>query len=158
MPYPVRIQALANVTALATGNRHSLALLRDGSVLGWGFNGFGQVGDGTTANRDRPTPVAGVRSAVAISAGWEFSLAVPADGTVMAWGATFGNPTPRPTASPVPGARGIRTAVASGSHAVAITTTGAVMTWGTNGHVSAHRFPAPGTSTFQMFASVCCAP
>ena len=46
VPYPVRIPDLANVTAIATGNRHSLALLKDGTVLGWGFNRFGQVGDG----------------------------------------------------------------------------------------------------------------
>ena len=139
VPYPVRVSDLANVTAIAAGNRHSLALLKDGTVLGWGFNRFGQVGDGTTMNRDRPTPVTGVRNAVAISAGWDFSVAVLADGTVMDWGATYGNPTPRPTPALVTGTRGIRTAVAGGSHVAAITTTGGVMTWGNNAHYETGR-------------------
>lgn len=134
VPYPVRVTDLANVAAIATGNRHSLALLQDGTVLGWGFNRFGQVGDGTTTNRDRPTEVAGVRNAVAISAGWDFSVALLADGTVMDWGATYGNPAPRPTARAVTGARGIRALAAGGSHVAAITNTGGVMTWGVNGH------------------------
>ena len=139
VPYPVRVPGVSNVTAIATGNRHSLVLLKDGTVLSWGFNRFGQVGDGTTMNRDRPITVNGVRNAVAISAGWDFSVAVLADGTVMDWGATYGNPTPRPTPALVPGARGIRTAVAGGSHVAAITTTGGVMTWGNNAHYETGR-------------------
>jgi len=139
VPYPVRVPGVSNVTAIATGNRHSLVLLKDGTVLSWGFNRFGQVGDGTTMNRDRPITVNGVRNAVAISAGWDFSVAVLADGTVMDWGATYGNPTPRPTPALVPGTRGIRTAVAGGSHVAAITTTGGVMTWGNNAHYETGR-------------------
>jgi len=139
VPYPVRIPDLANVTAIATGNRHSLALLQDGTVLGWGFNRFGQVGDGTTTNRDRPTEVAGVRNAVAISAGWDFSVALLSDGTVMEWGATYSNPSPRPTPAAVVGARGIRALVAGGSHVVAITNSGGVMTWGSEAHYETGR-------------------
>ena len=41
------------------GDMHSLALLKDGTVRAWGENKFGQVGDGTTINRDTPTPVPG---------------------------------------------------------------------------------------------------
>jgi len=37
---------LANPKAIAAGNRHSLALLPDGSVVGWGANASGEaVGD-----------------------------------------------------------------------------------------------------------------
>jgi alpha-tubulin suppressor-like RCC1 family protein len=143
VPYPVRIPDLANVTALATGNRHSIALLKDGTVRAWGFNGLGQVGDGSTTNRDRPVAVSGVRNAVAIAAGWDFSVALLSDGTVMEWGATYTNPSPRPTPATVVGARGIRALVAGGAHVAAITNSGGVMTWGSDGHYETGRSGNP---------------
>ena len=48
MPLPVRIPGLSDVVAISTGDMHSLALLKDGTVRAWGQNRFGQVGDGTT--------------------------------------------------------------------------------------------------------------
>ena len=45
----------SGVAAIATGFMHSCALLSSGSVMCWGNNSYGQVGDGTTA--DRMTPV-----------------------------------------------------------------------------------------------------
>jgi alpha-tubulin suppressor-like RCC1 family protein len=118
-------------------------LLEDGTVLGWGFNRFGEVGDGTTTNRDRPTKVAGVSNAVAISAGWDFSVALLSDGTVMEWGATYSNPSPRPTPAPVIGARGVRALVAGGAHVAAITNSGGVMTWGSDAHYETGRSGNP---------------
>ena len=67
-PIPVRIPDLTDVVAISAGNMHSLALLKDGTVRAWGENKWGQVGDGSTVNRDTPTPVPGVRNAVAIAA------------------------------------------------------------------------------------------
>jgi len=95
VPYPVRIPNLQNVVAISAGDRHSLALLKDGTVRAWGLNRHGQVGDGTSTNRDVPTTVPGVRNAVAIAAGGYRSVAVLADGTVMEWGANHVNLTPR---------------------------------------------------------------
>jgi alpha-tubulin suppressor-like RCC1 family protein len=130
IPYPVRVPDLQGVVAVAAGNNHSLALLADGTVRAWGENELGQVGDGTTMNRDRPVTVPGVRSAVAIAAAGYFSVIVLADGTAMEWGSTYGNPKPRPVPAPVPGARGLRSVVAGGDHVAALTQTGEVMTWG----------------------------
>ena len=134
VPYPVRVRDLAEVIAISAGNQHSLALLKDGTVRAWGENKVGQVGDGTTTNRDSPVTVQGVRNAVAIAAGAYFSVAVLSDGTAMEWGSAVGNPAPRPVPAPVAGARGIRSVVAGGGHVVALTQTGAVMTWGDNTH------------------------
>jgi alpha-tubulin suppressor-like RCC1 family protein len=39
------------VKAIAAGDWHSLALLADGRVFGWGLNESGQLGDGTTDTR-----------------------------------------------------------------------------------------------------------
>ncbi len=116
------------------GDMHSLALLKDGTVRAWGQNGFGEVGDGTTINRDTPTPVRGVRNVVAIAALAYSSVAVLSDGTAMDWGNTRGSSDPRPVPAAVVGARGLRSVVGGGAHVVALTQTGGVMTWGTSGH------------------------
>src|SRR5438128_1337854 len=88
---PVTVRApvglLTGVVALAAGEEHSLALLNNGTVMAWGENAHGQLGDGTTTNRDVPVAVKGLTGVVAIAAGLEHSLALISNGTIMAWGA-----------------------------------------------------------------------
>jgi alpha-tubulin suppressor-like RCC1 family protein len=139
VPYPVRIPDLGEVIAAKAGARHSLALRKDGTVLAWGDNKFGQVGDGTTVNRDRPVVVPGVRTAVAIAAGDYFSIVVLADGTVMEWGATYNNPAPRPVPALLPGIRGATSVVAGDGHGAVITQAGGIITWGQNAHYETGR-------------------
>jgi hypothetical protein len=69
-------------------------LKSDGTVLAWGLNVGGQVGDGTTTNRLMPVPVlesglGPLTGIAAVSAGGlgTHSLALKSDGTVVAWGA-----------------------------------------------------------------------
>lgn len=89
VPFPVRVPDLTDVVAISAGRTHSLALLKDGTIQAWGENRWGELGDGTTTNGDRPVPVQGVRNAVAMATGGdEFSAASLADGTVMTWGNT----------------------------------------------------------------------
>ena len=45
---------LSGVTAIAGGNDHSLAIMNDGTVFTWGYNGYGQLGNGITTYS--PTP------------------------------------------------------------------------------------------------------
>jgi alpha-tubulin suppressor-like RCC1 family protein len=140
VPYPVRVPDLQGVVAIAAGNDHSMALLKDGTVRVWGSNKYGQVGDGSYTNRDRPlAAVPGVRNVVAIAAGGYRSVAVLGDGTVMEWGANHVNLTPRPVPALVPGVRGIRSVVAGGEHVAALTQTGEVMTWGQDSHYDTGR-------------------
>ncbi len=51
---------LTSVRQIAVGSSHSCALLRDGTVLCWGANESGQLGDGTTTDRALPTRVPGL--------------------------------------------------------------------------------------------------
>jgi alpha-tubulin suppressor-like RCC1 family protein len=139
VPYPVRVPDLTGVTAISAGNKHSVALLADGTVRAWGENRWGQVGDGTATNRDRPTMVTGVHDAVAVAAAGYFSVAVLSDGRVMEWGATNGTPKPRTAAALVPGVRSIRSAVAGGDHVAALTRGGEVVTWGQDAHYETGR-------------------
>ena len=82
------------VTAIAAGGDHSFALCSDGTLVAWGANGNGQLGDTTTTQRNAPVAVstaAGVsalagRSVVAISGGGTHSVALCSDGTLAAWG------------------------------------------------------------------------
>jgi alpha-tubulin suppressor-like RCC1 family protein len=148
VPYPVRIPELTGVAAIATGNAHSLALMKDGTVRVWGSNKYGQIGDGSSANRDRPFTVPGVRNAVAVAAGGYRSVAVLADGTVMEWGANHVNLTPRRTPAPVAGARGVKSVVGGADHVAALTQSGEVMTWGQDAHYEIGRGGDPHTAGF----------
>jgi alpha-tubulin suppressor-like RCC1 family protein len=145
VPYPVSVPDLADAVAVCAGSSHSLALLGDGTVRAWGENKAGQVGDGTTVNRDRPVVVQGVRNAAAIAAGVDFSLAVLSDGSVMGWGRDIlGNLGAKPAPALVPGVRGIRSAVAGSAHVAAITAAGTLLTWGPNVHYETGRGRSAG--------------
>jgi alpha-tubulin suppressor-like RCC1 family protein len=148
VPFPVRIPALNDVTAISAGRTHSLALMKDGTVRAWGSNKLGEVGDGTTVDRNTPVPVLGVRNAIAVAAGGMFSLALLADGTVMTLGAKDYAGAPGPVPAVVAGARGIRTIAAGLAHAAGITDTGSVITWGDNTYYQLGRGRnAPSTPT-----------
>ncbi len=83
---PVIVPGMANVTAVAAGWIYSLALASDKTVWAWGDNSKGQLGDGTTTQRNRPVHVSGLTDVVAVAAGSSCSLAIKSDGTVWAWG------------------------------------------------------------------------
>jgi alpha-tubulin suppressor-like RCC1 family protein len=83
---PVDVSSLVGVTALAAGSSLSLALLEGGTVMAWGDNSGGQLGDGTTVGRNVPGAVTGLSEGAAVSAGANHGLALLKDGTVMAWG------------------------------------------------------------------------
>ena len=120
------------------GFYHSLGLEDDGSVYGWGRNSSGQLGDGTTTNRNVPTQVDGL-SAVGVAAGGNHSLALTVEGTVAAWGSNaygqLGDGTNSSATSPVEVADlDDVTAIAGGNyHSLAVDGDGTVWGWGFNG-------------------------
>ena len=71
---------------LASGWSHACALNLDGFAYCWGGNRFGQVGDGTTRDRDEPVPVAADVAFSALGAGSGHTCGVGVDGTVRCWG------------------------------------------------------------------------
>jgi alpha-tubulin suppressor-like RCC1 family protein len=66
----------SKITQLSAGFDHVLALRSDGTVLAWGDNSQGELGDGRTGGTSGPVQVAGLPGASQVSAGGEFSLAV----------------------------------------------------------------------------------
>ena len=77
----------AGVVAIDAGSSHNCALLEGGSLKCWGYNVSGQVGDGTTDNRNAPTQVLGLTAGVkAVAAGGNHTCAILADGGIACWG------------------------------------------------------------------------
>ena len=74
---------------IAAGDMHALAVDVDGNLWAWGYNEFGQVGNGTAAPGDfvgQPVKILEDKSIVAVSAGNDHSLALDEKGQVWAWG------------------------------------------------------------------------
>jgi hypothetical protein len=147
---PVEVTGLsAPVAAIAAGEAHSLALLSSGTVMAWGVNGLGQLGNGTETKSNVPVAVSGLTEVTAISAGGYHSLALLSNGTVKAWGYNFtgqlGDGTSTgpeqcgevkvgcaKVAVPVSGLSGV-SAVAGGEfHSLALLANGTVKAWGNN--------------------------
>ena len=71
---------------VAAGDSHSLSLRDDGVLWGWGANGSGQVGDGSTTSRTRPVILSGATGIRTIAAGGQHNLAIDQNGVLLAWG------------------------------------------------------------------------
>ncbi len=148
---PVPVSGLKYVSAVAAGQRHSLALLADGTVMAWGANGFGQLGDGSMSESSVPVAVDGLSGVSAIAAGSSHSLALLANGTVMAWGdnesgqlgigvISEGSETP----VAVKGLTGVKAIAAGANFSLALLANGTVMAWGEN---SSGQLGGGGTTT-----------
>jgi len=144
---PVAVPGITNAVAVAASEETSFALLADGTVLAWGYDAYGDVGDGAGVGTGCfcvPTPVTvpGVSRAIAIDGDQNSAIALIADGSVMTWGKNSegqaGNGTQTLTGCEcsAPGVvTGISTAIAVsvGDYAdFALLANGTVMGWGDN--------------------------
>lgn len=147
---------LTNITQVAAGRNHCLALRCDGRVLAWGDNTKGQLGDGTITQRNVPVLLPAFPfPAIAISAGGGetggsgtpegHSMALLSDGSVWTWGSNDGGQLGNAsvaTQSNVPvqvhgiGNVGFLTnvvAISAGrNHSVCLLSNGTVVTFGSN--------------------------
>jgi alpha-tubulin suppressor-like RCC1 family protein len=113
---------LSDVTAIAAGTYHSVALKGDGTVVAWGCIVSGNYGQCSVPG--------GLSDVTAIAAGEAHSLALKGDGTVVAWGCAGFNLGQ----CSVPGGLSAVTAIAAGSvHSLALKGDGTVVAWGCAG-------------------------
>jgi alpha-tubulin suppressor-like RCC1 family protein len=126
---------------IASGDFHTCALRADGTVRCWGRNKEGQLGDGTTETRTKPTTVAGVSDVTQLALGANFSCALRRDGSVLCWGAgkAWGDGQTRSNVPPTPvaGLRGAAQIDAGGLLVCAVLAGGTVRCWGNEGDTSA---------------------
>jgi alpha-tubulin suppressor-like RCC1 family protein len=85
---PVSVRGLEHgVESIEAADDHTCAVLVNGSVKCWGFNLYGQLGDGTAVDRNVPVDVVGLtRGVAAVAAGWGHTCAMMPEGGVKCWG------------------------------------------------------------------------
>jgi alpha-tubulin suppressor-like RCC1 family protein len=149
-PVPAQVPDLTGVRAIAAGGGHSMALLPDGTLLAWGFNDRGQLGDGSMEHKPSPAPVAGLGPVQSVAGAYHHTLALLEDGTVQAFGLNDrgqvgdGSTEHRTRPVPVQGLSGVRAVAAKGGgsdiqpgdhgHSLALLDDGTVRSWGCNDH------------------------
>ena len=139
------------VSIVLEGN-HSSALTSTGRVFMWGYNYYGQLGDGTTIDRTTPTEItsqfnlSGGETIMSLSLGFGHSSALTSTGRVFIWGANSfgqlgdGTTSNRTTPTEITSQFNLNdgeTVVSLSldyGHSSALTSTGRVFMWGWNAY------------------------
>jgi alpha-tubulin suppressor-like RCC1 family protein len=125
--------------SISAGRDFSMAIKSNGTLYGWGQNGFYQLGLGTTTDMNVPTQITGAgNNWKSVTAGSEQTLAIKADGKLYAWGhnATgclgIGSTTDQPTPIQV-GTDRTWIKICSGSaYTLGLKANGEIWGWGAN--------------------------
>ncbi len=135
---PTSVKGLTEVKAVAAGCGSLYALKKNGTVMAWGDNEHGQLGNGGPPGYVKePVAVKGLKGVSAIAAGRFFALAL-VKGTVKAWGegsdGELGNG--EATSSNVPvavsGLTGVKAIAGGGYNSLALMSDTTVKSWGLN--------------------------
>ncbi|GAB3280468.1 hypothetical protein GCM10027589_07430 [Actinocorallia lasiicapitis] len=78
--------------ALASGSAHTLAVKTDGTLVSWGLNDDGQLGNGSTTDATSPVSVTGLTNVAKVGGGWVNSYAITSGGVVKSWGSGGSSP------------------------------------------------------------------
>jgi alpha-tubulin suppressor-like RCC1 family protein len=147
-PVAVTGGALANktVTQITAGQDHTCALISDGTITCWGYNGVGTLGTGDLIDSNVPVAITGGaltgKTVTQITAGSGHTCALLTDGTVACWGFNYagGLGTGDLSSVNVPVAitggaltgETVTQITAGGYHTCALISDGTVSCWGLN--------------------------
>ncbi len=153
IPTPTAIDLPGKALQVAIGESSAYALLEDGTVVDWGANDEGQLGNGRMGASGElgiypkpsitPVQVTGLTDIIQIEAGRKHAVALRKDGSVWAWGTrddgAIGDGKPatlRPLRAIGPtrveGPEGVTRIAVARSHNLALKADGHVMAWGAN--------------------------
>jgi alpha-tubulin suppressor-like RCC1 family protein len=150
------VSARLRFVAVSAGQDFSCGITTVRTAYCWGVNNVGQLGDGTTTDRNTPVAVSMPPGVVfdSVSAGQDHACALSSTGTVYCWGANdfgqlgTGTTTPQPTPTLI-SATGLRfTSVSAGAQfTCALATTNFANCWGLNGSGQLGNFNNAGLQT-----------
>ena len=130
---------VVGLSSFALGFTQACGLTVDGTAVCFGFNGSGQLGDGTTTDRSSsPVLVQGGLHFSSLTAGNAFTCGLATDGFAYCWGSNVsgqlgnGGGTNRSVPVRVSGNVAFASLVAGQSHVCGVTSGGATYCWGLN--------------------------
>jgi alpha-tubulin suppressor-like RCC1 family protein len=75
----------SDVASVNTSNG-TVAIKTDGSLWAWGYNGWGDLGDGTAHNSNVPVSIGDSNDLVTVSLRADQTIAIRSDGSIRTWG------------------------------------------------------------------------
>jgi len=135
-------QALPNWKwiAVSAGELHTAAIAEDGKLWAWGYNGEGQLGDGTSDTKYAPVQIRTDKDWIAVSAGGSHTAAIDKDNKLWIWGnnesSQLGINTIKSGNAPVQlgGDRWIAVSASRYAHTAAIKNDWSLWSWGNNNY------------------------
>jgi alpha-tubulin suppressor-like RCC1 family protein len=130
--------ARSSFVDVKAGQYNGCGLLPGGEAFCWGLNQFGEVGDGTIEQRNKPVSLFGDARFAQIASGFYFNCGLTPGGLALCWGdnrfGDLGDGTQTPHSTPTPVATDLRfkSISAGGYTACALTHAGDAYCWGNN--------------------------
>lgn len=135
---PTQISNNPNWAFVSAGEFYSLAIKKDGTLWGWGRNTDGQLGDGTTTQRNTPVQIGTATDWVGVYAGYAHSIARKSNNTLWTWGRNtsgqlgINSTAVQQTPIQVGTDTNWQTVSVGRNHTVAIKNNGELWAWGSN--------------------------
>lgn len=85
-PVPTQVGNQNNWLKVFAQSKSTFAIKTDGTLWAWGLNNFGQLGDGSTVNKNTPVQIGTETTWNKVASGFGHTLGLKTDGTVWGWG------------------------------------------------------------------------
>lgn len=141
---PIQVGTDSNWQNVKSGTGHVVALKSNGTIWAWGYNAYGQVGDGTGGDgsnfniKKYPTQIGTANNWQFIDCGFRSSFAIKNDGSLWAWGRNDygqlgdGTNVDKNTPVQIGNANNWYRVSISGDATLALKTDGTLWSWGRN--------------------------